>query len=173
MLRGQVLAARDGVVAAFCDHFSEGGPRESLLPRANFVALRHADGTYTRYVQTLLTTPTNRPARGRGSTLENVNFPRVCVQAVSELLAYLASEKAKGAEIVGEDVEDLEDAGRSVLQGIDDFLKLAPREDVLMVERNTKDQAARTAATKSAAPVGRELEGAVVGEGAFVAGARI
>lgn len=95
------------------------------------------------------------------------------MQAVSELLAYLASEKAKGAEIVGEDVEDLEDAGRSVLQGIDDFLKLAPREDVLMVERNTKDQAARTAAAKSAVPVGRELEGAVVGEGAFVAGARI
>lgn len=95
------------------------------------------------------------------------------MQAVSELLAYLASEKAKGAEIVREDVEDLEDAGRSVLQGIDDFLKLAPREDVLMVERNTKDQAARAAATKSTVPVGRELEGAVVGEGAFVAGARI
>lgn len=50
MLRGQVLAARDGVVVAFCDHFTEGAPRESLLPRANFVALRHLDGTYTRYV---------------------------------------------------------------------------------------------------------------------------
>ena len=50
MLRRQVLAARDGVVAAFCDHFNEGGLRENLLPRANFVALRHLDGTYTRYV---------------------------------------------------------------------------------------------------------------------------
>ena len=50
MFRGQVLAARDGIVAAFCDHFSEGGLRESLLPRANFVALRHLDSTYTRYV---------------------------------------------------------------------------------------------------------------------------
>lgn len=45
-----MLAARDGVVAALCDHFDEGGDHESLLPRANFVALRHADGTYTRYV---------------------------------------------------------------------------------------------------------------------------
>lgn len=46
----QVLAARAGVVVAFCDHFGEGGVRESLRPRANFVALRHCDGTYTRYV---------------------------------------------------------------------------------------------------------------------------
>lgn len=38
------------MVAALCDHFDEGGDHESLLPRANFVALRHADGTYTRYV---------------------------------------------------------------------------------------------------------------------------
>ena len=48
-----MLAARDGIVAALCDHFSEGGNHESLLPRANFVALRHADGTYTRYVHLL------------------------------------------------------------------------------------------------------------------------
>lgn len=46
----QVLAARPGVVVAFCDHFGEGGMRPSLRPRANFVALRHGDGTYTRYV---------------------------------------------------------------------------------------------------------------------------
>lgn len=48
--RRQVLAARDGVVAAVCDHFREGGPKARLLPRANFIALRHADGTYSRYV---------------------------------------------------------------------------------------------------------------------------
>lgn len=65
-----------------------------------------------------------------------------------------------------------------MLQGIDDFLALAPREDVLMVAKNTADQAraAQTARPKSTgAPAalggGRELEGAVVGEGAFVAGA--
>jgi len=46
----QVLAARPGVVVAFCDHFGEGGMKQSLRPRANFVALRHGDGTYTRYV---------------------------------------------------------------------------------------------------------------------------
>ncbi|CAM9990769.1 unnamed protein product [Scytosiphon promiscuus] len=46
----KVLAARAGVVVALCDHFGEGGIRESLRPRANFVALRHHDGTYTRYV---------------------------------------------------------------------------------------------------------------------------
>lgn len=100
-------------------------------------------------------------------------------QAVSELLAYLASEKNKGSKIDRDDVEDLEEAGRSVLQGIDDFLALAPREDVLMVAKNTADQArAQAAKPKStgvpaavAAGGGRELEGAVVGEGAFVAGA--
>lgn len=93
---------------------------------------------------------------------------------MSELLAYLASEKAKGSEIVKEDVNDLDDAGQSVLQGIDDFLNLAPREDVLMVERNIEDQA-RTAAAKPSrnASRGRELEGAVAGEGAFVSGAWI
>ena len=46
----QVLAARSGVVVASCSHFGEGGMKRSLRPRANFVALRHADGTYTRYV---------------------------------------------------------------------------------------------------------------------------
>ncbi|CAM9669394.1 unnamed protein product, partial [Discosporangium mesarthrocarpum] len=46
----QVLAARAGVVVAVCDHFSEGSRDKSLLPRANFVALRHVDGTYTRYM---------------------------------------------------------------------------------------------------------------------------
>lgn len=103
-------------------------------------------------------------------------------QAVSELLAYLASEKNKGSKIEREDVEDLDEAGRSVLQGIDDFLELAPREDVLMVEKNTSDlartqgagakrAASAAAAQKAAAAGGRELEGAVVGEGAFVAGA--
>ncbi|CAM9667731.1 unnamed protein product, partial [Ectocarpus sp. 6 AP-2014] len=46
----KVLASRAGVVAAYCDHFGEGGLRQGLRPRANFVALRHRDGTYTRYV---------------------------------------------------------------------------------------------------------------------------
>lgn len=87
---------------------------------------------------------------------------------MTELLAYLASEKAKGNEIVAEDIQDLNEAGGLVLDGINDFLKLAPREDVLMVERNTKDQAV-TAASRSTS-VGKQLEGAVRGEGAFVAG---
>ncbi|CAM9771197.1 unnamed protein product, partial [Sphacelaria rigidula] len=47
----QILAARDGVVAHVCDHFREGGACERLLPRSNFVAIRHPqDGTYTRYI---------------------------------------------------------------------------------------------------------------------------
>lgn len=72
-----------------------------------------------------------------------------------------------------------------MLQGIDDFLKLAPREDVLMVEKNTADQARDRAAAAAARPkdgdstaeasgaaaARRELDGAVAGEGAFVSGA--
>ena len=99
-------------------------------------------------------------------------------QAVSELLAYLASEKNKGSKIDREDVQDLDEAARSVLQGIDDFLKLAPSEDVLMAADQARAQASRpkrAAAKEEAATAvavgGRELEGAVVGEGAFVAGA--
>eukprot|EP00903_Cladosiphon_okamuranus_P012664 g11844.t2 len=101
------------------------------------------------------------------------------LKAVSELLAYLASEKNKGSKIDREDVEDLDEAARSVLQGIHEFLKLAPSEDVLMAADQARAQASRpqraatpTAATAMAAAAGgRELEGAVVGEGAFVAGA--
>lgn len=50
---GQVLAARPGMVVALCSHFGEGGMKRRLRPRANFVALRHGDGTYTRYVHLL------------------------------------------------------------------------------------------------------------------------
>lgn len=87
---------------------------------------------------------------------------------MTELLAYLASEKIKGSEIVAEDIQDLNEAGGMVLDGINDFLKLAPREDVLMVERNTKDQAITAASRSTSAE--KQLEGAVRGEGAFVAG---
>jgi murein DD-endopeptidase MepM/ murein hydrolase activator NlpD len=44
-----VLAAKEGVVAAVTEHFSEGGADPRLLPRSNFIALKHADGLY-RYV---------------------------------------------------------------------------------------------------------------------------
>lgn len=95
-----------------------------------------------------------------------------------ELLAYLSSEKKKGGDILPEDVEDLREAGRSVLQGIDDFLKLAPREDVVSVERNMKEAAAAAAAKSRLAPlatdsVGRAgtLRGVVAGEGVFAGGA--
>lgn len=100
---------------------------------------------------------------------------------MSELLAYLASEKNKGADILPEDIVDLRDAGHSVLQGIDEFLKLAPREDVVMVESNTKEAAKVARAAAAAAPLASEssatgargLRGAVVGEGAFAGGAWI
>ncbi|CAM9354841.1 unnamed protein product [Choristocarpus tenellus] len=53
MISVQIFAARPGVVVAFCDHFCEGRQSRDLLPRANFIALRHQDGTYTRYVHLL------------------------------------------------------------------------------------------------------------------------
>lgn len=99
-------------------------------------------------------------------------------QAVTELLGYLASEKSKGAEILPEDVADLREAGQSVLQGIDEFLKLAPREDVATVERSTIEAAATSRrsggvpfAAESSAMGTRGLRGAVVGEGALTGGA--
>ena len=44
-----VLAARKGVVAAAVQHFGEGGGDSRFAPRANFVAIRHGDGSYSRY----------------------------------------------------------------------------------------------------------------------------
>uniref|UniRef100_A0A7S3K4G7 Peptidase M23 domain-containing protein n=1 Tax=Aureoumbra lagunensis TaxID=44058 RepID=A0A7S3K4G7_9STRA len=44
-----VLAARGGVVAAVVTHFSGGGARAHLAPRANYIAIRHDDGSYGRY----------------------------------------------------------------------------------------------------------------------------
>ena len=44
-----VLAARGGVIAAVVDHFRGGGAKAHLAPRANFVAVRHSDGSYARY----------------------------------------------------------------------------------------------------------------------------
>jgi murein DD-endopeptidase MepM/ murein hydrolase activator NlpD len=44
-----VQAAKDGIVVAVTEHFSEGGTEHRLLTRSNFIALKHADGLY-RYV---------------------------------------------------------------------------------------------------------------------------
>jgi hypothetical protein len=45
----RVLAARGGVVAAAVSHFRKGGARTELKVKANYVAVRHDDGTYGRY----------------------------------------------------------------------------------------------------------------------------
>mmetsp|Transcript_62111 Transcript_62111/g.140498 ORF Transcript_62111/g.140498 Transcript_62111/m.140498 type:complete len:372 (+) Transcript_62111:90-1205(+) len=44
-----IVASRDGVVAAIVSHFVKGGLDVRYRPRANFVAIQHADGTYARY----------------------------------------------------------------------------------------------------------------------------
>lgn len=44
-----VMAVRAGWVAAAVSHFAGGGARAHLAPRANFVALKHDDGSYSRY----------------------------------------------------------------------------------------------------------------------------
>eukprot|EP00308_Calcidiscus_leptoporus_P007960 CAMPEP_0119387400 /NCGR_PEP_ID=MMETSP1334-20130426/100513_1 /TAXON_ID=127549 /ORGANISM="Calcidiscus leptoporus, Strain RCC1130" /LENGTH=92 /DNA_ID=CAMNT_0007409129 /DNA_START=1 /DNA_END=276 /DNA_ORIENTATION=- len=44
-----VLAARDGEVAVAVDCFHEGGLRKELKARANYVAVRHDEGSYSRY----------------------------------------------------------------------------------------------------------------------------
>jgi murein DD-endopeptidase MepM/ murein hydrolase activator NlpD len=45
-----VLAARDGVVVAVRDDCSVGGPDEALKNDANYVILRHDDGTFSEYL---------------------------------------------------------------------------------------------------------------------------
>ena len=43
------LATRDGVVAAAVDNFTGGGHRLENKAKANYVAIRHVDGLYSRY----------------------------------------------------------------------------------------------------------------------------
>ncbi len=45
-----VHAARDGVVEVVMDRFTEGGLNPALRDAANFVLVRHTDGTYAEYV---------------------------------------------------------------------------------------------------------------------------
>lgn len=46
----EVLAARDGTVVVVVDHFDRGGPDLSLREKANYVLVRHDDGTLGEYV---------------------------------------------------------------------------------------------------------------------------
>lgn len=45
-----VLAAREGIVTAILDNFTEGGPDLIYKDKANFVAVQHSDGTVGLYV---------------------------------------------------------------------------------------------------------------------------
>ena len=45
----RVLAARGGTVAACEGSFRKGGVKQELKIKANYIAIRHADGTYGRY----------------------------------------------------------------------------------------------------------------------------
>jgi len=45
----QVLASRAGEVAAATDCFAHGGQSKEYRARANYVAVRHAPGLYSRY----------------------------------------------------------------------------------------------------------------------------
>lgn len=44
-----ILAGREGLVVDLVDGFKHGGMKEKFRSKANFVAVRHADGTYGRY----------------------------------------------------------------------------------------------------------------------------
>lgn len=46
----KICAARDGVVVGVRDYFSEGAPDESYRSKANFVIIKHIDGTYAEYL---------------------------------------------------------------------------------------------------------------------------
>jgi len=45
-----IYAAREGVVVNFEDKYARGGPDESLSEQANFIMIRHDDGTIANYV---------------------------------------------------------------------------------------------------------------------------
>ena len=71
-----VLAVRGGVVAAVVDHFAGGGAKAHLAPRANFVVVRHRDGSYARYVGRADISPTNRGAAAAATWIFRGDGPR-------------------------------------------------------------------------------------------------
>eukprot|EP00752_Nemacystus_decipiens_P002460 g2316.t1 len=55
-------------------------------------------------------------------------------QALDEIMAFSLQQQAAGEAVTKEDIEDVREAGRALAASLDDFLALAPAEDLRMVQ---------------------------------------
>lgn len=55
-------------------------------------------------------------------------------QALDEIMAFSLQQQAAGEAVTQEDIDDVRDAGRALAASLDDFLALAPPEDLRMVQ---------------------------------------
>lgn len=56
------------------------------------------------------------------------------VQALDEVMAFALQQQANGVAVVQDDIDDVREAGRALADSLDDFLALAPPEDLRMVK---------------------------------------
>lgn len=56
-------------------------------------------------------------------------------QALDEVIAFILQQQADGVEITQEDLDDVREAGRALAASLDDFLALAPPDDLRAVKK--------------------------------------
>ncbi|CAM9384869.1 unnamed protein product [Scytosiphon promiscuus] len=61
------------------------------------------------------------------------------IKALDEVIAFVLQQQADGADITQEDLDDVRDAGRALAASLDDFLALAPPDDLRAVTKLVMD----------------------------------
>eukprot|EP00903_Cladosiphon_okamuranus_P010883 g10279.t1 len=56
------------------------------------------------------------------------------LKALDEIMAFSLQQQAAGEKVTKEDIDDVREAGRALAASLDDFLALAPAEDLRMVQ---------------------------------------
>lgn len=56
-------------------------------------------------------------------------------QALDEIMAFSLQQQASGEAVTQEDIDDVREAGRALAASLDDFLALAPGEDLRLVQK--------------------------------------
>lgn len=60
-------------------------------------------------------------------------------QALKEIMVFALEQQGKGVEISQDDIQDVGEAGRALVDSLNDFVSLAPPTDVKMIEKLVSD----------------------------------
>lgn len=64
-----------------------------------------------------------------------VPYGLLVTQALDEVMAFVLQQQANGDDVSQEDIDDVREAGRTLIASLDDFLSLAPPEELRLVEK--------------------------------------